>query len=359
MRKLFVLVLALAAAGGGGYVYWTQYRVEEARDHLTLYGNVDLREVALAFNGQEHIARVLVEEGAHVKKGDPLAELEQDRLQLAIEEVTAQIAAQGAVLRKLENGTRPQEIDRARAEVAAVEAQRELAQRTYNRKRGLVETGAVTQLEVDDARAAVDVAAARLNAAQKALDLAVIGPREEDIAQARANLRATKAKRAQLRIQLADTELYAPVDGIIRNRILEPGDWADPRAPVFTLARMDPKWVRVYVPETELGHVKPGMTATVHTDSHPGKAYEGWVGFVSPTAEFTPKNVETIELRSALVYETRVFVRDPENELRLGMPATVQVALDVEVKEKPGFIGSQSNTAALAPRPGKAAAHGR
>lgn len=116
--------------------------------------------------------------------------------------------------------------------------------------------------------------------------------------------------------------------GVVRDRILEPGDMATPQTPVLTLAFTDPVWVRAYLPEPMLGRVKPGMEARILTDSYPGRAYAGWVGYISPTAEFTPKNVETPELRTRLVYQVRVFACNPRGELRLGMPATVTIDLD-------------------------------
>jgi HlyD family secretion protein len=103
---------------------------------------------------------------------------------------------------------------------------------------------------------------------------------------------------------------------------------ASPQTPVFTVALNDPVWARAYVSETDLGKVFPGMRGEILTDSFPGKSYEGWVGFISPTAEFTPKQVETTELRSKLVYRLRVLVCNPQNELRLGMPVTVTLRLD-------------------------------
>src|SRR5208283_82216 len=121
---------------------------------------------------------------------------------------------------------------------------------------------------------------------------------------------------------------YAPTNGVIRNRLLETGDMASPQRPVFTLALDDPVWVRAYVPETDLGKIRTGMKAEVTTDSFPGKRYPAWVGFVSPTAEFTPKSVETPEVRTKLVYEVRAFAPNPQGELRLGMPAVVTVLLD-------------------------------
>jgi HlyD family secretion protein len=103
---------------------------------------------------------------------------------------------------------------------------------------------------------------------------------------------------------------------------------ASPQKPVFTVALADPLWVRAYISEPDLGKIREGMKAAVTTDSFPAKQYEGWIGFISPTAEFTPKPVETTEIRTKLVYQVRVFVKNPNDELRLGMPATVRVQLD-------------------------------
>ena len=126
---------------------------------------------------------------------------------------------------------------------------------------------------------------------------------------------------------LAYATLISPTDGVVQNRILEPGEMASPQRAVLSIAITDPKWVRVYAEEPDLGKINQGMAAEVTTDSFPGKKYEGWVGFISPVASFTPKTVETTELRSSLVYEVRVFVKDPADELRLGMPATVDIRL--------------------------------
>ena len=114
---------------------------------------------------------------------------------------------------------------------------------------------------------------------------------------------------------------------MVEDRILEPGDMASPATPVLTIALLNPLWVRAYAPESALGRIRLGMKASVTADSYPGRAYEGWIGYISPTAEFTPKTVETPELRTALVYQLRVYVCDARGELRLGMPATVRIDL--------------------------------
>jgi HlyD family secretion protein len=194
---------------------------------------------------------------------------------------------------------------------------------------------AISEQDLEGAKAALDSAQARLEVAEKSLDLSRIGPRKEDIAQGEAQLRANESQLELLRRQLADSELAAPCDAVVRTRLLEPGEMASPQRPVLNLAILDPKWVRAYVSEPDLGKIHAGMRASISTDSFPGRALSGWVGFISSVAEFTPKTVQTQELRSSLVYELRVFVQDPQNEMRLGMPATVRLELDPAARSRP------------------------
>jgi HlyD family secretion protein len=325
--QLVVLVLLLASAGGG-YWWWSESQRESSVDELILFGNVDIREVQLAFNQSDRIERLLVKEGDRVYEGQLLGVLDSRRLKAAADKAEAQVQAQRQVVARLVNGTRPEDIRKARADVDLARAELENAQRTAVRRKALAEQKAGSQQDADDARAAAATAQARLAAAQAALDLAIAGPRKEDIAEARAQLQSLEAQRALAHVELADTSLHAPKAGVIQDRILEPGDMASPQKPAFTLAISDPVWVRAYVPEPDLGKLSLGMMAEVETDSFPGKRYRAWVGFISPTAEFTPKSVEVRQLRTRLVYQVRVFVHNPEDELRLGMPATVHVPLD-------------------------------
>ena len=326
-RFAIVALLVIVAAGSAAAWWWFTHRVDPLTE-LTLHGNVDLRQVALPFNNNERIAAVLVQEGDRVHKGELLARLDTSRLEPQVAQATAQVAAQRAVVTRLHNGSRPEEIAQAKANLDAAKADAVNTRKTLERKVTLLPSGGSTQQDVDTARAAAGVADARVDLNQKTLDLAVLGPRQEDIDQGEAQLRANEAQLAFLRQQLADAELKAPLDGIVRSRLMEPGEMASPQRPVFSLAIIDPKWVRTYVSERDLGHVRMGMRASVTVDSFPGRQFEGWVGFLSPVAEFTPKTVETEDLRTSLLYEVRVFVKDPGNDLPLGMPATVHLSLD-------------------------------
>jgi membrane fusion protein YbhG len=323
------ILVALVAAGAGTAVWlWRANHGEAESTALVLYGNVDIRQVQLAFNGSERIASLLVQEGDRVHPGQLLGKLDTRRLELAVANAAAQAQAQKEVLARLEAGTRPEEIKQDRANLEAAEVEARNAERTARRLRDLAAKNLTSQEQADDARAAADAAAARRDAASQALALALAGSRKEDIAAARATLAALQAQLGLARRNLADAELGAPAKGIVQDRLLEPGDMASPDRPVYTLALTDPLWVRAYVAEPDLGKVQLGMRAEVSTDSFPDKRYSGWVGFISPTAEFTPKSVETTELRTQLVYQVRVFVCNPAGELRLGMPATVRIPLD-------------------------------
>jgi len=322
IRRIVSIILLLAILGGGTWWYMNRNR---GSDDLVLYGNVDLRQVTLAFNGSQRIAEVLVEEGAQVRKGEVLARLETGRLAPLVAEAEAQVASQQAVVDRLRNGSRPEEIAQARANLEAARAEALNARRHYERQRTLATRAVASEQTVDQAKASSDVADARVDVAQKALDLLIAGTRPEEIAQAEAQLRVSESHLDLLRQELHDAELRAPTDAIVRSRLMEPGEMASPTRPVFSLATSNPKWVRAYVSETNLGRVRPGMKAEVTVDSFPGRVLDGWIGFISPVAEFTPKTVQTTELRTSLVYEVRVFVNDPDNLLRLGMPATVRL----------------------------------
>jgi HlyD family secretion protein len=327
------IVLLLVAVAVGAWL-WHDHRQAAAHGDLQLYGNVDTREVELAFNGSERIARMLVQEGDRVRKGQLLAELETTGLQALVDRAAAQLEAQQAIVDRMLAGSRPEDIRRARADLAAAQAQAEDAERTSRRLHQLSAQNLASREQADNADAVAKAARERVKAATEMLKLAVQGPRQEDIAAAKAELKADQAQLELAKYNLANARLVAPANGVIRNRILEPGDMAAPQRPVYTLAITDPLWVRAYVSEKALGRVRPGMRAEIETDSFPGKRYRGWVGYISPTAEFTPQSVQTEELRTKLVYQLRVFVCNPQGQLRLGMPATVLIDLNQPQQEQ-------------------------
>lgn len=321
-----VVVLVLAAGAG----WWFTHR-RAATSELTLYGNVDLRQVDLAFQDSARIAAVLAAEGDRVHAGQTLARLDTSRLDPQVAEAAADAAGQAQAVDKLHHGNRPEDIAQAAANADLAAAEAAVARAKYQRTETLAQTSSgrgVSRQDLDQAKADAESAEARLTVSRQALRLQQIGPRKEDVAQAEAQLASYQAKLALLQRERADADLVAPTNGVIRSRLAEPGDMASPQRPVFSLAITDPKWVRAYVTETDLGRVHPGMKATITIDAFPDRRYSGWVGFISPMAEFTPKTVQTPDLRTSLVYEIRVFAKDPGDDLRLGMPATVHLPLD-------------------------------
>ncbi len=216
------LIVALLVLAGAGAAWWLLSRKPPARE-LVLYGNVDLRQVELAFNNSERIAEVLVQEGDRVKRGEVLARLDDSRLEPQVAEAEASAAAQREVVARLRNGSRPQEIAQARANVESSAADAANARGQYERRKTLAEKAILSHQDLENAKAALDVAEAKLAVNRKALDLAIAGPRKEDIGQAEAQLRRDEAQWAFLRQELADAELVAPADAVVRTRLIE--DW--------------------------------------------------------------------------------------------------------------------------------------
>jgi HlyD family secretion protein len=322
-------VIAVAILIGGG-IWWLILRLHPATDAntLLLYGNVDIREVQPAFNDTGAVTQMKVFEGAMLKKGELIATIDDSRYAAGLAQARQQADSLKATLARLVNGSRPEEIAQAKATMEGLRSIYDNNSILYERTVGLVPRGAASAEDRDNALAQLNSSRQSYEAAQQAYLLAVKGPRAEDIAAARTAHAAAEAAAALAEREFADTRLYAPADGIVEARILEPGDIATPATPVYTIALNEPLWVRAYAPEGELGRIHLGMSATVSTDSYPGHVYHGWIGYLSPSSEFTPKSVETPELRTALVYQLRVYVCDARNELRLGMPATVRIDLN-------------------------------
>lgn len=320
---IIVGALLLVAAIWGLYRSWNNAEPDE----LVIYGNVDIRQVDLGFRVTGRIGEMRFEEGDKIKKGQIIAVLDKDTFEADVRTGIGQMQAQEANLTKMERGNRPEEIDRARAAAHEREVRFKNAERLYERRLSLVQSGSISKQQYDDTLADRDAAQAQDQLSQADLALALAGFRVEDIQEARANLAAAKARLAQAEINLQDTEIHSPSDGIILTRVREPGAIVAAGQTVYTLQLLSPVWIRTYVSERDLGRIYQGMPADVYTDSQPTKPYHGQIGFISPVAEFTPKNVETTDLRTELVYRLRVIVDNPDNGLRQGMPVTVKLKL--------------------------------
>ena len=313
---LVVTVVALATHGFGLFA--------KAAGPLKLYGNVDIRQVDLGFRVPGRIAVMAFDEGAKAPSGAVLARLDTRPLGDAVAVADAQIALADAELTKRRNGSRTQDIAQARAQLAERQAALIKARADYARRDSLLPSGAVSQAVVDATRADLSAAEARVQAAQAALSLQQAGYRKEDLAAAIAQRDSAVAGRNRAQTDLSDAVILAPEAGTVLTRAREPGAIVQAGETVFTLTIDRPLRVRAYIAEPDLSRISQGMAVEVTADGN-RRTYHGTIGFIAPTAEFTPKSVQTESLRADLVYRLRIIVTDPDDALRQGAPVSVLV----------------------------------
>jgi len=276
-KKIVILIIFIGVILG---IYFYTHREKEDPNTLTLFGNIEIRQVDLSFRVEGKIAKMIVEEGDYVKKGDLLGYLEDTNYKSTYEKGLADAQMNKSLSKN--------------------------ASEKYQRHTTLCADGTTSKQDCDElfnnmntTKASLDASVASVKGAKKNLD---------------------------------DTRVYAPDNGVIMTRVQEPGAVVEPSQPIYTMAKTEPVWVRAYIPETNLANVKYGMQAKVLTDTINPKTgkpryYTGWVGYISPVAEFTPKTVQTEDLRTDLVYRIRVYVYDIDEFLRQGMPVTIKVDL--------------------------------
>jgi HlyD family secretion protein len=328
MKKPVIIVAVLLAMLAAGWWFDAPARFGWRKAEgaaTTLYGNVDIRQVQLGFRVAGRLAEMTLEEGDSVKAGTVLARLDTRSFEDSVHANEAQVANADAVLKKLIVGPREAEIAQARATVAANEADVANTVQVFERANRLRESGTSSVATYDQALAARNMAQARLLSSREALRLLLEGSRPEDIAAARATLEGARANLAAAQTSLNDATLKAPSDGIVLSRVREPGAIVGTSDIVYVVSLTQPVWVRAYIAEPSLGLIHPGMEVSVTSDTRPNVPYRGRIGFISPVAEFTPKTVQTPELRTDLVYRMRITIENSDQGLRQGMPVTVRL----------------------------------
>lgn len=321
--RLAIVVAALAAAlwfGGKASGWWGG----AGEDQLRLYGNVEIREVQLGFRVGGRIERILVDEGDRVAPGQVLAELDRRPLSDRLASAEARYDSASAAAARDANGSRPQQVSEARAAVASAKAALAEARRQYERRAALAAKGFISRADLQTSEAALSAAQARIAQAQAALSLAQEGARVEDRAASAATREAVLAERRAVQTDLADAVIRASEPGEVLTRARETGSIVQPGQTVLTMALTQPVRVRAYVAEPDLPKIRPGMEVKVRVDGSP-REWPARIGFISPVAEFTPKTVQTEQLRTDLVYRVRLTVNDPRGDLRQGQPVTVIV----------------------------------
>ncbi len=275
LRRFLLFLIILILIGAGAYTYWQKYEAPKRTDHLTLFGNVDVRQVDLGFRVSGLISELKFQEGDLVKPGALVATLDKQPYQ--------------------------DQVLQARATVESARMLLINAEENLKRRKELINTGSVSKEDFDNALYTRNSLTANLKQAEAALGVAINN--------------------------LNFTECFAPNQGIILTRVREPGSVVREGDTVYTLSLTNPIWIRAYVSEPNLGLIYPNMPADIYTDTPNGKVYHGKIGFISPISEFTPKTVQTTELRTDLVYRLRIYAENPDEGLRQGQPVTVKLKI--------------------------------
>ena len=314
LKRIIVILVVLACAAGG--IWWLYDGKRQPSDLLTLYGNVDIRQVDVGFRVGGRVTELFKEEGDAVKTGERLARLDAKPYEEVFDQAAAQLSMQEIELRKMVAGYRTEDIEQARATLSGAQAVYANAASNLRRVERLRQQNAVSQQSLDEARASYGDALSRRNAAREQLQLMESGYRSEDVERQKAAVEAARAELARATTNLQDT------------RVHEIGAVVQGGQTVYTVTLNNPVWIRAYVTQPNLGNIRPGQEVLLSIDATPDKTYRGRIGFISPTAEFTPKTVETKEVRNDLVFRFRVIADDPDNVMRQGMPVTVTLRKD-------------------------------
>jgi HlyD family secretion protein len=326
-RVIPVLILLAAAIAAGVYFYPRLTRKPAPANRLTLSGNIEAHESLVSFKVPGRIVELPVEEGQQVEPGALLARLEDadSRQKVRIDEAGVRVRESDLALTLA--GTREQEVRAAQQSMIDARADLEQKKLDNDRARQLFAKDEISAQDRDQAATALKRAEAIFKAAQQRYNEAVEGSRKEDIEIARANLNQANANLGLSRVNLDYAVLHAPYAGVITVRQAELGEVVAPGSPVVTLADLDHIWLRAYIAETDLGSIHWGQEATVTTDTYPGKQYHGRISFISSSAEFTPKSVQTYTERVTLVYRIKIDIDNPNRELKPGMPADAHLDL--------------------------------
>ncbi|MBO8415544.1 MAG: HlyD family efflux transporter periplasmic adaptor subunit [Proteobacteria bacterium] len=318
-KKLAAAVIAAAAAAAAGALVYLNLAAEEGSRS---YGFIDLRESALAFEISGRISALYADEGQHVQKGQLLAALDTQDLQHQLYVQQASCAVTAAELYKLEQGYRPELTAAAKAQVQKLSADLKLREAAAQRLEKLYRQKAASAQDRDDAVFSRDSAAAALQAQQAQLQQYQNGYEAADIEAKRRSLQQCRAQEQYLTYKIErQSRLYAPYSGLLRTRLMELGAMATVQSPVFYLSDVSEKKVRFYLPELEVSKVHPGEQVTVENAA--GQRLRARVSAVSESAMFTPKNVQTEDLRPDLMYEVTALMADAHWLFRLGQAVTI------------------------------------
>jgi HlyD family secretion protein len=326
-KKIIRILILIAVAASGIFLYIKLTEKGPSENVLKISGNIEAHESIVGFKVQGRLDELPVEEGQYVHEGDLLAQLDRKDYMQQVKVDEATVHLREAELNLALAGSRAQEIKAAEQEVLDAQADLELKKIQYQRNQSLYEKNAASAEARDVSTANLKRANATYERSNQTYNEIFEGTRKEQIAINRANVHLARQNLDLSRVRLNYTWLYAPKTGVVTVRQAELGEVMLPGTPVVTIADIDHLWLRGYINETDLGRVRWGQTATVKTDTFPGKTYKGRVSFISSEAEFTPKTVETHKERVTLVYRIKIDLDNPNHELKPGMPADAEIDL--------------------------------
>lgn len=323
MKKKLTIALIILLISFISYKIYSNIFLKN-ENNLTFYGNIDTRTVNVGFRFLGKIENITKDEGEIVKKDEILVKLDTASLEKSLEELNEKIFASKLELSKLQTGYRQEEILEAKAAMEEAIENLNKTKDTYNRQANLFKTKSTSEENFTISQLNYKQALATLDKAKALYELRKNGYRDEDIKIQESNLKSLEIQAEKLKIDLNDSIIKAPVDGVVLTRFKEIGAITNAGESILEIAKTDEFWVRAYIDEKNLGNIKPGLKMSIQTDSR-DENYEGVIGFISPVAEFTPKNIETQELRADLVYSFRVIVKNPDDKIRQGMPVTLKI----------------------------------
>ena len=332
VKKIIRIVVILVVLGTIGWFAWPRiqeaFLTEDDPNLLFSSGVVECVEVRVGTQVAGIITSLDLKEGDNVAKGDLIARIDTEQLEIQLQGALARVEQSQALLADARKGLRPAEIKQLEEQVKLKEALYERASIDFKRKNELAEKNVAPKNSAVLARKTMEAAKQDLEFMRQQIHIARLGARSDQIKAAQMSLRQAETAVNEIQKRIADAEVTAPLSGVVSIKNMEQGEFAGIGSTVVTIIDLEQPWVRIYIPENRLGRVKLGMEVEIHSDSYPDKSYTGVIRYISQEAEFTPKNVQTQEERVKLVYAAKVYLDNEHQEFKPGMPLDTWIKLN-------------------------------
>ncbi len=291
-------------------------------------GTIEATESVISSQAAGKIIKIIKDEGAQVRAGDTIVMIDHEALDIQRKQMIANREIAKAQLDLLIIGARREDINQSGQMLNQTEANYEIARSDKERMENLIKASTITQKQYEDARARFDIAQAQLNSAKENFNKIKNIARPEEIAQAKANYQKAEAVVESIDKNIRDCYVTSPMNGFVIKKFIELGETVSMLSSLFKLADLSKAKVTIYVSETEIGKIKLGQKAEIKVDSFPDKSFEGKVIYISSEAEFTPKNIQTKDERTKLVFAVKIEIPNPQRELKTGLPADVKLIIE-------------------------------